>query len=188
MLFSIPKEQIEYKGGFNNSKINFENKQFVITENDKQYKLDIKDLAKIYLVKNNYISTSIYPDADKLNMYFFNRKEFNFTQELTTYENIKNIISLLKDIDEKYLLDFSKEIPETDYLNIINFYQNLIYYLVKQIQSLKLDKCLILESSYSLLYKCNELTNMSLEYTNKLSESLGTLYRDLTIEIGKLIE
>lgn len=190
MLFSNPKEQIiEHTGGFINSEIYFKDKNIIIDDktNNVKYDVNIKDLAKIYLVQNNFVSKEAYPNADKLNTYFFNGKEFNFSAELTKYENIKNFILLLKDVNEEYLLNFSKELPETDYLNIINFYQNLIYYLVEKIQSLKLEKCLLLECSYDLLYKCNELTNMSLDYTNKLSESLGALYRDLTVEINKLI-
>lgn len=185
MLFSIPKEELT-SGGFNNPDIHFNNKQLII-DGDKKYELDMKDIAKIYLTTNNYITAPSSLNVNGLSKYFFNGKEFNFSSELIKYENIKNMILMLKDIDEDYLLNFSKEIPETSYLNIINFYLNLIYYLVEKIQSLNLEKSARLECSYSLLYKCCELTNMSLEYNNKLTELLESLYRNLTTDIGKLI-
>lgn len=188
MLFSITKLNKNKTTDIINetsniTKIYYQQNNLII-ENVDKYILTLNDIAKIYLIKYNIISSKYYNNYDNLSKYFFVDNNLLIYNDIINNNNIKNFIYLLKIINDKYIDNIYKELKDVCFLDIINFFLELINYLTKRVSSYNLEKKNLLECLYILSYKCCELTNMVNEYNNNLQSTINKLYNSLENELS----
>lgn len=115
-----------------------------------------------------------------LRHFFFTNKTFSFNDNYNTFENIKKQIDLLNDVNETYI----NKIIETNnipYDLLIQFYIDLIYYLLDKLILLSISSTTLLEMKYKLLLKNCEMLILINKNNSNIINNLRNLYNELKV-------